>query len=59
VTLKMSDILGREVATLVDEQKPAGAYQITFDCSRFASGVYFYRIEAGSFTTAKKLLLLK
>jgi hypothetical protein len=59
VTLKIYDLLGREVAVLVDEQKPAGAYQVTFNAHSLSSGVYFYRLQAGSFTETKKLLLLK
>ncbi len=59
VTLKIYDVLGEEVATLVDEQKDAGSYKAWFDGSRFASGVYFYRIEAGSFMASKKFVLMK
>jgi hypothetical protein len=59
VTLKVYDILGREVATLVDENKSPGSYQAKFDGSRFASGVYFYRLEAGSFSAVKKFVLMK
>ena len=59
VTLKVYDILGREVTTLVDAQQNAGQYHVTFDGSRLASGVYFYRIQAGSFIQTKKLMLLK
>jgi hypothetical protein len=59
ITLKVYDALGREVATLVDQEKTAGSYQATVDGSRFASGVYFYRIEAGTFSQTKKLLLVK
>jgi bacillolysin len=59
VTLRVYDILGRKVATLVDEQKQAGSYQATFNGSKFASGVYFYRMEAGSFVQTKKLVLAK
>jgi tetratricopeptide (TPR) repeat protein len=57
--LKIYDILGREVISLVDENMPAGYHQSTFDASGFSSGVYFYRMEAGSFASVKKLLLLK
>ncbi|MDR3627255.1 MAG: T9SS type A sorting domain-containing protein, partial [Ignavibacteriaceae bacterium] len=59
VTLKVYDILGREVATLVNENKQTGSYSIQFNAGKFASGVYIYRIQAGSFTQTKKLLLLK
>ncbi len=59
VILKVYDVLGREVATLVDEEKPAGRYNITFDASKYSSGVYFYRISAGGFSLIKKMVLLK
>jgi tetratricopeptide (TPR) repeat protein len=59
VTLKVYDLLGREVATLVDEMRNAGSYDETFDASRLASGVYVYRITAGNFSASKRLLLLK
>ncbi len=59
VSLKVYDILGREVTTLVNEKQSAGSYQVTFDASRLASGVYFYRLTAGSFVSVKKLVLLK
>ena len=59
VTLKIFDMLGREVATLINEQKQPGSYQVAFDGSRLASGVYFYRMEAGSFVQTKKLVVLK
>lgn len=65
VSLKVYDLLGRKVATLVNEEKPAGTYEVTFDASRFASGVYFYQLKANVtstssvFTQTKKLLLLK
>jgi len=59
VTLKVYDILGRLVKTLVDENKEAGFYTVPFDGTNLASGVYFYRIEAGSFVSSKKMVLLK
>ncbi len=59
VTLKVYDILGREVATLVNEKENAGNYSVKFDGSRLASGVYFYRLTAGNFMSTKKLLMLK
>ncbi len=58
VSLKVCDILGRVVATLVDEIKPAGTYRVTWDAGEMPSGVYFYRLVAGNFTETKKLLLL-
>lgn len=59
VTVKVFDILGREVSTLVNEVKDAGNHQVTFDASKFSSGVYFYRIISGSFNDTKKMLLVK
>jgi hypothetical protein len=59
VTLKVYDVLGREVATLVNEVKQPGAYTVTWDASRMPSGIYFYRLQTGRFTATKKLLLLK
>lgn len=52
-------MLGKEVKTLVNEIKPAGRYTITFNGSNLASGVYYYRIQAGEFVEAKRMLLLK
>ncbi len=57
-TIKIYDMLGREVATLVDEFKPAGSYEVEFDASSLTSGVYFYRIQAGNFSEIKKMVLL-
>jgi len=59
VTLKVSDILGKEVATLVAEQLPTGRHRAVWNASGFASGVYFYHLQAGEFVETKKLLLLK
>ena len=59
VSLKVYDVLGREVATLVNTEQVPGTYQTTFDGSGLASGVYFYRLQAGGFAETKKLLLLK
>ncbi len=57
--LKVYDILGNEVATLVDEEKPAGVYEVEFNASKLSSGIYFYKLQAGQFIGTKKLLLLK
>jgi hypothetical protein len=60
VTIKIYDILGREVQTLVNkEEKVRWRYKVVFDASTLASGVYFYRLQAGSFTETKKMILLK
>ncbi len=59
VQLKVYDILGREVKTLVNEQKQSGAYEVEFDASRLSSGIYFYKLSASNFTETKKLVLLK
>ncbi|MGB5288736.1 MAG: YCF48-related protein [Ignavibacteriaceae bacterium] len=59
VTLKVYDILGREIANLVNEEKPAGSYEVNFDGTNFTSGVYFYTLTAGDFSSTKKLVLLK
>jgi len=59
VSLKVYDVLGREIKTLVNEIKPAGTYKIEFDGSNFASGVYFYRLEAGDFIQTKRMVLVK
>ncbi len=59
VTLKVYDMLGKEVITLVNESKPAGQYSIKFDASALTSGVYIYRIQANDFVSVKKLILLK
>ncbi len=59
VRLVVFDVLGREVATLVDEVKKPGAYETTFDGKKYSSGVYFFRLEAGSRTQIKKMMILK
>ena len=59
VVLKVYDLLGREITTLVNEEKLAGNYEVKFDGSKLCSGVYFYRLTAGDFTASKKLILLK
>ncbi len=59
VTLTVYDILIREVATLVNEKQNAGSYSVTFDGSRLASGVYFYRLVAGNYSATKRLVLMK
>jgi hypothetical protein len=59
VKIKIYDILGREVSTLVNEFKQVGNYDVQFDASGLASGIYLYRIESGSFVETKKMILLK
>jgi hypothetical protein len=58
-TLKVYDILGNEVATLVNEQKSAGSFTIEFDASNLTSGIYLYQLQAGSFREIKKMMLIK
>jgi hypothetical protein len=59
VTLKVYDVLGREVSTLVNEVKQTGNYSVDFDASYLSSGVYFYRIESGGFSDIKRMILIK
>ncbi len=59
VTLKVYDLLGREIATLVNGKKSPGTYEVLFDGSKLPSGVYFYRLESGRFAETKKLILIK
>ena len=59
VTLVVYDILGRRVETLVNGEKHPGHYEVTFDASRLPSGVYLYRLQAGSFTSVRKMILVK
>ena len=59
VQLTVYDILGNEVATLVNEEKPAGNYEVNWNASNHSSGIYFYKMQAGSFVETKKMLLLK
>lgn len=59
ITLKVYDILGDEVVTLINSERPAGEYRITFDASTLTSGVYLYRLSAGNLTEMKKMILLK
>jgi len=67
VTLKVYDVLGNEIATLVNEEKPAGSYQVEFyvaqsavaDRPAIASGIYFYKLQAGEFVQTKNMILIK
>ena len=58
-TLRIYDILGNEIATLVNETKPAGIYEIEFNGSNLASGIYIYKLTAGKYSASRKMLLLK
>ena len=53
------DVLGSEITTLVNEEKPVGSYEVEIDASTLPSGIYFYRIQAGSFIETKKMVLMK
>jgi hypothetical protein len=59
VKLKVFDVLGNEVATLVNEEKPKGIYKVDFNGANLSSGIYFYTLQAGQFSETKKLILMK
>jgi len=59
VSIKVYDILGNEIRSLVNEKKPAGNYEITFSAANIPSGIYFYRLQAGNFIETKKMVFLK
>jgi hypothetical protein len=59
VKLEVFDVLGRKVATLVNEAQSAGTHNITFNASGLSSGVYFYRLQAGNFSSTQKMILIK
>jgi hypothetical protein len=59
IQVTIYDLLGRQVETLVDEEKQAGQYRVIWDASNHSSGIYFYRIKAGDYTETKKMILLK
>jgi len=59
VTLKVYDVLGNEITTLVNEELPAGEYEVEFDASGLTSGIYFYKLKVGDLSDTKKLILLK
>ncbi|MDP2365141.1 MAG: YCF48-related protein, partial [Ignavibacteria bacterium] len=58
-TLKIYDVLGKEVATLVNEEKPAGNYEVNWNASNLSSGVYMYKLQTGNFVETKKMILIK
>jgi hypothetical protein len=59
VTLKIYDVLGREVLTLVNEEQSASKHDVTLDATKFSSGVYFYQLTTGNFISTKKMMLIK
>lgn len=59
VSLKVYDVLGKEVATLVNEEKPAGSYEVNFNAAGLSSGIYFYKLQAGTLVETKKMILMK
>ena len=59
VSLKVYDVLGNEVKTLINEIKPPGYYEVEFDGSNLPSGIYYYKLEAGSFNQVRKMMLVK
>jgi hypothetical protein len=59
VSLKVYDVLGNEVVNLVNEEKPAGTYEVKFNGNGLTSGVYFYQLKAGNYIQTKKMILLK
>jgi hypothetical protein len=59
VELKVYDVLGREVETLVNERQNAGEYSVTFDASNLSSGVYFYKLQTERFLETKQMVLIK
>jgi hypothetical protein len=59
VKLSVYDVLGKEVTTLVNEQKPAGNYTVQWNAAGLPSGIYFYKLQAGTYTATKKLVVIK
>ncbi|MFA6025666.1 MAG: T9SS type A sorting domain-containing protein, partial [Ignavibacteriaceae bacterium] len=59
VTLKVYDVLGKEVATLVNNELQAGTYSVNFNASNLSSGIYFYALRAGNYAQTKKMILLR
>jgi hypothetical protein len=59
VQLKIYDVLGNEIATLVNEEKKTGIYEVKFDATGITSGMYFYKLQAGNFVETKKMLVIK
>jgi hypothetical protein len=59
VTIKIYDILGKEVGELVNKEFSAGIYSVDFDASKLSSGIYFYKLTSGSYSETKKMMLIK
>ncbi len=59
VQIKVFDVIGNEIVTIIDEEKPAGTYEVEFDGTGLPSGIYFYQLKAGSFVKTKKMILIK
>ena len=59
VTLKIYDVLGKEITTLVNQEKPTGKYEVQFNATDLTSGFYFYTLTAGNFVESKKMTLMK
>ena len=59
VSLKIYDVLGNEVASLVNEEKSVGVYEVMFDATGLSSGMYLYKLQAGSYVETKKMVLLR
>ena len=59
VNVKVYDVLGREVESLINEEKSAGSYNVQFNSNNLTSGIYFYKIRAGEFSQTNKMILLK
>ena len=59
VTIKVYDVLGNEISVLVNEEKPAGTYEVQFKSRDLTSGLYFYRIHSGTYVETKKMILMK
>ncbi|MBP9191689.1 MAG: T9SS type A sorting domain-containing protein, partial [Ignavibacteria bacterium] len=59
VTIKIYNVLGKEIATLINENKTAGRYIVSFNASKYPSGIYYYKIKAGSYEAIRKMMLIK
>ncbi|MDR3626693.1 MAG: T9SS type A sorting domain-containing protein, partial [Ignavibacteriaceae bacterium] len=59
VTLKVYDVLGREVSTLINNEQNSGSHEVIFDGSKLSSGIYFFRLQTGNYTATNKMILMK